>query len=196
MKSLFAISVIEANSEQTFFIDNLRWDQVIEARNPPEIAGTSLNMADVLLKQASVNLCSNTAGQVLTCLMVTPPEEGSPLYERYVQEKGKILSDLFEKATLIREAFRSMDGVQCFGRIGAMYLFPRLEKLPDGATDFEYCMSLLEATGLCTVNGSGFGQKAGTSHLRIAFLPPKEVLGEVLPRWIEFHQEYVRGASP
>ena len=72
-----------------------------------------------------------------------------------------------------------------------MYLFPRLNKLPAGTTDFDYCMNLLEATGLCTVNGSGFGQREGTWHLRIAFLPPKEVLERVLPRWVKFHNEYV-----
>lgn len=73
-----------------------------------------------------------------------------------------------------------------------MYLFPRLNTLPAGTTDFDYCMSLLETTGLCTVNGSGFGQRAGTSHLRVAFLPPRELLERVLPKWIEFHNEYVR----
>jgi len=52
---------------------------------------------------------------------------------------------------------------------------------------------LLEETGLTTVNGSGFGQKEGTHHLRIAFLPPKDTLEDVLPRWIEFHNNYVRG---
>ena len=74
-----------------------------------------------------------------------------------------------------------------------MYLFPRLEKLPPGTTDFDYCMSLLESTGWCTVDGTGFGQRAGTNHLRVAFLPPKEVLAEGLPRWIDFHNRYVSG---
>ena len=41
-------------------------------------------------------------------------------------------------------------------------------------------MNLLEATGITTVNGSGFGQKEGTAHLRIAFLPPKELLESIL----------------
>ena len=81
-----------------------------------------------------------------------------------------------------------MDGVEVFGKTGAMYLFPRLSKLPAGTDDFDYCMALLEETGLCTVNGSGFGLK---NHLRIAFLPSKEQLEEVLPRWVKFHNEYV-----
>jgi aspartate/methionine/tyrosine aminotransferase len=72
-----------------------------------------------------------------------------------------------------------------------MYLFPRLNKIPKGTTDFDYCMNLLETTGLCTVNGSGFGQREGTHHLRIAFLPPKDLLQKVLPEWIKFHNEYV-----
>jgi alanine transaminase len=84
-----------------------------------------------------------------------------------------------------------MADVQCFGRIGAMYLFPRLDRLPPGTDDFQYCMALLEQTGLVTVNGAGFGQRPGTHHLRIAFLPPREMLEEVLPAWIEFHNRYV-----
>jgi aspartate/methionine/tyrosine aminotransferase len=66
-----------------------------------------------------------------------------------------------------------------------------LKVLPPGKTDFDYCMALLESTGLCTVNGGGFGQKEGTSHLRIAFLPPLELLSQVLPEWIQFHNRYV-----
>jgi len=165
----------------------------LEVRNPPKVQGSKLDFVDLLLKQASVSLCSNTAGQVLTYLMVSPPAQGSQSYARFIQEKRQTLSDLRDKATMIREAFTQMDGVECFGETGAMYLFPRLNKLPEGTTDFDYCMALLEETGLCTVNGSGFGQKEGTNHLRIAFLPPKSLLEEVLPRWIEFHNRYIAG---
>jgi aspartate/methionine/tyrosine aminotransferase len=163
----------------------------VEVRNPPKVQGTDSNLAEVLLKQASVRLCSNTVGQVVTHLMVSPPEKGSQPYEQFTKEKETILKDLYDKAAMIAKAFERMEGVKCFGRIGAMYLFPRLEKLPAGSTDFDYCMGLLEATGICTVNGAGFGQKEGTSHLRIAFLPPKDVLEKVLPQWIEFHNNYV-----
>ena len=163
----------------------------LEARNAPMIKGTQTNFMDILLKQASVSLCSNTAGQLLTYLMVSPPKEGSEPYERFVQEKQKTLGDLYAKAMIIKEALTHMEAVKCFGRIGAMYLFPRLEKLPKGSTDFDYCMNLLDTTGLVTVNGSGFGQREGTSHLRIAFLPPKDVLQDVLPKWTKFHNEYV-----
>ena len=80
-----------------------------------------------------------------------------------------------------------MDGVECFGRTGVMYIFPRLGQLPEGKTDFDYCMALLEETGLVTVNGAGFGQAPDTHHLRIAFLPPFELIEEVMPEWVAFH---------
>ena len=163
----------------------------LEVRNPPKIQGTSLDFVDLLTKQASVSLCANTAGQVLTYLMVTPPVKGSGSYEQFIREKNKVLNDLRIKATMVKEAFTQMEGVECFGEIGAMYLFPRLGKLPAGKTDFDYCMALLEKTGLCTVNGAGFGQKEGTNHMRIAFLPPQELLAQVLPEWIKFHNAYV-----
>jgi len=163
----------------------------LEVRNPPKVAGTDFDFIDLLTKQASVSLCSNTAGQILTYLMVSPPEEGTQPFEQFQQERLQILADLHEKATLIKAAFSEMKGVECFGEIAAMYLFPRLNDLPAGKTDFDYCWALLEETGLCVVNGSGFGQAKGTSHLRIAFLPPKELLAEVLPKWIEFHNNYV-----
>jgi aspartate/methionine/tyrosine aminotransferase len=163
----------------------------VEVRNPPPITGSRLSFMDVLYKQASVSLCSNTPGQILTFLLVHPPEEGSKPYAQFIREKEAVLSDLHAKATMIRRAFDRMDGVECFGRTGAMYLFPRLGKLPANTTDFDYCMSLLESTGLCTVNGSGFGQRDGTHHLRVAFLPPRAMLEDVLPRWIDFHNAYV-----
>jgi aspartate/methionine/tyrosine aminotransferase len=165
----------------------------LEVRNPPPLADDPRSFMDILVKQASVSLCSNTVGQVLTYLMVHPPVEGTPSRRLFDAERERVLSDLHAKATMIRAAFDEMHGMQCFGRIGAMYLFPRLGVLPDGTGDFDYCMRLLESTGLCTVNGSGFGQRPGTHHLRIAFLPPREMLEDVLPRWIDFHNRYVRG---
>lgn len=163
----------------------------LEVRNPPKALGTDVSFTELILKQASVCLCSNTVGQLLIYLMVNSPEEGSEPYRQFVEEKQSILNELNDKATMMREGFRQMDSVECFGRTGAMYLFPRLNKLPEGSTDFDYCMNLLENTGLCTVNGSGFGQKEGTQHLRIAFLPPKRLIEKVLPEWINFHNEYV-----
>ncbi len=164
----------------------------LEVRNLPQVDDNNIPFIDVLFKQASVNLCSNTVGQALMYLITNPPEIESEQYQQFIHERQSILDDLFEKATMVRSAFDEMEGVECFGKTGAMYLFPRLNILPKDTGDFEYCMTLLEKTGLTTVNGSGFGQKKGTHHLRFAFLPPKEMLERVLPEWIAFHKNYIR----
>ncbi len=167
----------------------------VELRNPAPIEGSEVDMAGLLFEQASVELCANTSGQILTYLMVRPPEPGSSAYPRYRAEREAILADLEAKAEMIRQGFAQMEGLRCFGRSGAMYLFPRLDRLPAGRTDFDYCMALLEETGLVTVNGSGFGQQPGTQHLRIAFLPPIEQIRQVQPDWIEFHRRYLTAGS-
>ena len=123
--------------------------------------------------------------------MVSPPHKETDAYELFTVEKQNILDDLYEKANIIRKSFENMDGMKCFGKIGALYLFPRMNVLPANTTDYDYCMELLNKTGLCVVNGSGFGQKSGTHHLRIAFLPSKELLESILPIWIDFHNDYV-----
>ena len=163
----------------------------LEVRNPPPIANSTLSFTELLFKVSSVNLCSNTIGQALVYLMVNPPQKGTDAYNNFAKEKQTILDDLFNKANIIRKSFEKMDGMECFGKIGALYLFPRINKLPSNTNDFVYCMTLLEETGLCVVNGSGFGQKPGTHHLRIAFLPSIELLKSVLPSWIDFHNNFV-----
>ena len=163
----------------------------LEVRNPPEVSNSKLSFTELLFKVSSVNLCSNTIGQALVYLMVSPPQIGTDAYELFNREKQNILNDLFAKATIIRKSFENMDGMECFGKIGALYLFPRMNVLPVNTTDYDYCMELLNKTGLCVVNGLGFGQKSGTHHLRIAFLPSKESLESILPLWTKFHNGYV-----
>ncbi len=163
----------------------------LEVRNPPKVEGRRLTLCDVLNKQASVNLCPNTIGQLLVHLTVTGPPAGTPTAAAFERERLQILDDLHAKATMIRHGLEAMPGVSVSGRTGAMYVFPRLEGLPAGTGDFEYCMALLEETGLVTVNGSGFGQRRGTHHLRCAFLPPFDVIQEVMPRWADFHGRYL-----
>jgi alanine transaminase len=79
-----------------------------------------------------------------------------------------------------------------------MYLFPTI-KLPQGAIDAAkdaekkpdefYCLALLDATGICVVPGSGFGQREGTLHFRTTFLAPGT---EWVGRWTKFHKEFLQ----
>ncbi|CAI4217497.1 unnamed protein product [Parascedosporium putredinis] len=123
--------------------------------------------------------------------------EGEPSYELYNQEYNSIFNGLKERAFALHAAFSQMEGVECGEPQGSMYLFPTI-KLPakaaeaaaaEGRTADEfYCMRLLEATGICVVPGSGFGQREGTLHFRTTFLAPgTEWVGNI----IKFHKEFM-----
>eukprot|EP00967_Tisochrysis_lutea_P127526 scaffold216995_cov28-Tisochrysis_lutea.AAC.5 len=56
-----------------------------------------------LLKLASISLCSNTTGQIMTGLMVQPPKPGDASYDSYVSERDGILNSLKRRsAKLVR----------------------------------------------------------------------------------------------
>jgi len=63
--------------------------------------------------------------------------------------------------------------VSCVSPRGAFYAFPRLE-IPD--SDEQFVKELLQTKHVLAVHGSGFGQKAGTKHFRIVFLPDEQTL--------------------
>ncbi|KXX83429.1 putative alanine aminotransferase, mitochondrial [Madurella mycetomatis] len=150
-----------------------------------------------IYKFVSIMLCAPVIGQCLVELMVNPPKPGEPSYELYQKEYDAIFYGLKERATALHRAFEQMEGVECGVPQGSMYLFPTI-KLPakavqaaaaQGRTPDEfYCMRLLEATGVCVVPGSGFGQKEGTLHFRTTFLAPgTEWVGSI----VKFHKEFM-----
>ena len=80
---------------------------------------------------------------------------------------------------------------------GSMYLFPTLHLPPRALAaaqaanqppDEFYCFRLLDATGICVVPGSGFGQKEGTLHFRTTFLAPGT---EWVGRFEKFHRGFM-----
>lgn len=156
----------------------------LEVRNIPS------DVQDELLKLRSIGLCSNAVGQIITYLMVSPPEKGDESYELFTKERSGILSSLKRKAHMLSKGLNSIDGIECRTPSGAMYVFPKID-LPSGKTDSDYCSALLEATGICVVPGSGFGQLPGTWHFRATFLPPEGQIEHVVEKIGEFHQDYI-----
>lgn len=155
----------------------------MEVRNMP---------ADVvaqITKLQSVALCANLTGQVATYCMVRPPKPGEPSYERYARERDSVLGELRARAILLAEGLNKIPGITCNVVAGAMYAFPRIT-LPPGRTDEEYCLALLERTGICVVPGSGFGQVPGTAHFRTTILPPTDKIRLVVDRLAAFHAAY------
>jgi aspartate/methionine/tyrosine aminotransferase len=155
----------------------------MEIRNIPE------DVVAQITKLQSVSLCSNLTGQVATYCMVRPPKADEPSHAQYVQERDGILNAMKKRAVILAEGLNKVPGVQCNVVAGAMYAFPRIS-IPEGRTDEEYCMSLLEATGICVVPGTGFGQVPGTAHFRTTILPPTQKMQEVVERFAKFHASY------
>ena len=154
-----------------------------ECRNVPA------EVAAQILKLQSVSLCSNLAGQVATYAMVHPPQPGDPSYELYNRETTGILEEMKTRAILLAEGLNKIEGIACNAIAGAMYAFPRIT-LPAGKSDEDYCMALLEETGICVVPGSGFGQAEGTAHFRTTILPPTEKIRQVVEKLGVFHRAY------
>ncbi len=154
-----------------------------------EIRNVPAEVVAQITKLQSVSLCSNIPGQVLVYLMMNPPREGEPSYGLYVRERDYILSELAGKAKLLAQGLDAIPGISCQPITGAMYAFPKVT-LPEGRTDDEYCMALLEQTGICLVPGSGFGQARGTAHFRTTILPPTDRIRDVVRRIAEFHASW------
>jgi alanine-synthesizing transaminase len=63
--------------------------------------------------------------------------------------------------------------VRCVAPKGGFYAFPRLD-IPED--DLDFVKALLVEKQVLVVHGGGFGQQAGTRHIRIVFLPQEATL--------------------
>ena len=157
----------------------------LECRNvPPDVMGE-------VEKLQSVALCANSAGQLVTWIMVRPPRPGDPSFPLFDRERREVLASLKRRAAMLEKGLNGIPGIQCNALTGAMYAFPRIT-LPPGTTDAQYCLALLEETGICVVPGSGFGQLPGTWHFRTTILPPAEEIETVVARLGEFHAAFTK----
>ncbi|PHH90600.1 hypothetical protein CDD83_3206 [Cordyceps sp. RAO-2017] len=162
-----------------------------------ELVGFDPDVEANIYKFVSIMLCAPVVGQCLVELMVNPPKPGDPSHALYDREYRAIHDGLRDRAAALHDAFARMEGVDCAPPQGAMYLFPTIRLPPRAvaaaaaegrpADDF-YCLRLLEATGICVIPGSGFGQADGTLHFRTTFLAPgTEWVGSI----VKFHKEFM-----
>ncbi|KAJ5292897.1 small nuclear ribonucleoprotein Sm D1 [Penicillium atrosanguineum] len=163
-----------------------------------ELVGFDPLVQEQIYKLVSIGLCPPVVAQCLLETMVNPPREGEPSHELYQKEYNGIRDGLRKRAFALYDAFQRMEGVECQEPQGSMYLFPTI-KLPNGAieaakaegraADEFYCLRLLEATGVCVVPGSGFGQKENTLHFRTTFLAPGT---DWVERIVKFHADFMQ----
>merc|ERR1719230_1146653 len=123
-----------------------------------ELTNIHPDTKDEIYKSFSVNLCSNLPGQVMVDLMVNEPKPGDASYESYKAEYNKIFESLQRRALKLVKGLNSLEGVSCNPSSGAMYAFPQLKFPPKWVDhcktlgvppDTQYCLDLLDATGIC-----------------------------------------------
>ena len=76
--------------------------------------------------------------------------------------------------------------VSCVSPRGAFYAFPRIDVPED---DQAFVKDLLIQKHVLVVHGSGFGQRPGTKHFRIVFLPDEKTLARAYESITEFMRE-------
>jgi len=101
------------------------------------------------------------------------------------------LKDAMEKLTRRRDItfdmLNSFEGISCVKPEGAFYAYPSLHF---SHTDTHFVSELIKETGVVVVPGSGFGQKPGTQHFRVVFLPNEKILEKSYKNIAEFFKRY------
>jgi alanine-synthesizing transaminase len=110
-------------------------------------------------------LCANHPEQYAIKAALEGPQDH--LVE--VQRKLRSRRDLTQKWC------ESTPRISCVLPRGAFYAFPRID-IPE--SDETFVKELIRQKHVMVVHGSGFGQKAGTQHFRIVFLPDEQTLAK------------------
>jgi len=76
--------------------------------------------------------------------------------------------------------------VSCVAPRGAFYAYPSLD-IPEG--DAVFVTELIRQKHVTVVHGSGFGQRPGTKHFRIVFLPDEKTLTAAYSAISDFMRE-------
>lgn len=154
-----------------------------------------------LYKLASSGLCSNVPGQIMTSLMVNPPQPGDESYDQFMKEESEIFEGLKRRSKALVDGLNAVDGITCNPAEGAMYAFPNVTLPPkaieyadqhDMSPDTVYALSLLDETGICVVPASGFGQKEGRYGFRTTFLPPDDQMMPAIELFASHHRNFCK----
>jgi alanine-synthesizing transaminase len=79
--------------------------------------------------------------------------------------------------------------VSCVAPKGTFYAFPKLD-IP--GEDLDFVKGVLTEKQVLVVHGSGFGQKSGTKHFRIVFLPDEPTLTKAYAGMADYLREHYK----
>src|SRR5450755_2947969 len=114
-------------------------------------------------KLLRARLCANHPEQYA----IKPALEGPQ--DHLVEVKRKLRS----RRDLTMKWCAETSRVNCVAPRGAFYAYPRID-IPEG--DDVFVTELIRQKHVTVVHGSGFGQRPGTKHFRIVFLPDEKTL--------------------
>ena len=121
-------------------------------------------------------LCANHPEQYA----IKPALEGPQDHLVEVRRKLRSRRDLTQKWC------EATPRVSCVAPRGAFYAFPRID-IPE--SDEIFVKELIRQKHVMVVHGSGFGQKPGTQHFRIVFLPDEKTLAKAYDGIADFIRE-------
>ena len=128
-----------------------------------------------LPKLARVRISSSLPVQHAALESITGPQN-------YISE---FVSELKKHRDFVIKRLNSMNNISCVTPKGAFYAFPKIENNKFNS-DKDFVLELLKQKGVLTVHGSGFGEKYGSGHFRIVFLPNMEILESSMNKIEEF----------
>ncbi|MCP5160547.1 MAG: pyridoxal phosphate-dependent aminotransferase [Hahellaceae bacterium] len=131
---------------------------------------------------SSMRLCSNVPAQ----LAIQTALGGYQSINDLVIPGGR----LYEQRNVAWELLNSIPGVSCVKPKGALYMFPRLDPAKFHIKDDEkLVLDLLRQEKILLVQGTAFNLN-DTQHLRVVFLPHKEILTDALNKFGHFLSQY------
>ncbi|OGQ98648.1 MAG: aminotransferase [Deltaproteobacteria bacterium RIFOXYA12_FULL_61_11] len=128
--------------------------------------------AEAVLKFTRARLCASHPMQAA----IRPALEGDQSHLEKVRNK------LYWRRNLTVQMLNSIDGIHCVLPQAAFYAFPTIEL---GIDDEAFVHRLIMTSGVVVVPGSGFGQRPGSHHFRVVFLPEEHILQRAFERLAE-----------
>ncbi len=144
------------------------------------VSGKEENLGDyyrAMQKLTRARLCANHPEQYA----IKPALEGDQSHIKEANTKLK------QRADITYQMLNTIPNISCVKPRGAFYAFPKIDV---AVSDLKFVSDLIYETGVVVVHGGGFGQKQGTKHFRIVFLPEENVLREAYEKIGQFMTRY------
>jgi alanine-synthesizing transaminase len=136
-------------------------------------AATVKNYNEGIQRLLRARLCANHPEQYAIKAALDGPQD------HLIEVRKKLRS----RRDLTVQWCNSTPRVSCVSPRGAFYAYPRID-IPEG--DDVFVKELIVQKHVMVVHGSGFGQKPGTKHFRIVFLPDEKTLSTAYAAIAEF----------